>query len=99
MVNPTGYPLVNTILVYWADKLEVWKDYEEDEELVDKYPEVESGIRTREIAAKKSGFGCEKTYRDAKTVVEKGTPELVEAMDEKQVSISATVKLTKKPED
>ena len=38
----------------------------------------ESGQKTREVAAKKAGFGSEFTYRRAKTVTEKATPELIE---------------------
>ena len=39
------------------------------------------GKETREIAAQKAGFGSEFTYRQAKTVVQNASPELVEAMD------------------
>ena len=35
--------------------------------------------RTAEIAAGKAGFGNENTYRQAKTVVQNASPELVEA--------------------
>ena len=38
-----------------------------------------SGKETREIAAQKAGFGSEFTYRQAKTVVQNASPELVEA--------------------
>ena len=40
-----------------------------------------AGKETREIAAQKAGFGSEFTYRQAKTVVQNASPELVEAMD------------------
>ena len=40
-----------------------------------------AGQKTREIAAQKAGFGSEFTYRQAKTVVQNASPELVEAMD------------------
>lgn len=49
----------------------------EEGEIPDNYPEL-SGQESREIAAKKAGFGSEFTYRDAKTVTEKATPELIE---------------------
>jgi hypothetical protein len=39
------------------------------------------GTKTREIAAEKAGFDNHETYRQARRVVEKGAPELVEAMD------------------
>lgn len=35
------------------------------------------GAETRAIAAKRAGFGNAETYRQAKKVVEKGTPELL----------------------
>jgi hypothetical protein len=44
-------------------------------------PEVQAGDETREIAAKKAGFGGATTYREARRVVENGVQELVEAMD------------------
>lgn len=51
-------------------------------------PEVPKG-KTTELAAEKAGFGSEKTYRDAKTVVEKAAPELVQAMDSGKVARSS----------
>jgi ParB-like chromosome segregation protein Spo0J len=51
-------------------------------------PELK-GKETREVAAKRAGFGNERTYRKAAKVVELGAPELVEAMDKGQVSIDA----------
>jgi ParB family chromosome partitioning protein len=41
-------------------------------------PEV-AGRETREIAAKKAGFGSDYTYRQAKAVVDQGMPDLVPA--------------------
>jgi len=38
-----------------------------------------AGKETREIAADKAGFGNAETYRQAKTVVQNASPELVEA--------------------
>ena len=60
-----------------------------DKELRGKIPEVAPGIRTRETAAEKAGFGNDKTYRQAAKVVENGTPKLIQAMDDGRVSISA----------
>lgn len=48
---------------------------------------LDSG-KTSEIASEASGFKSHDTYERAKKVVEEGTPELVEAMDKKQVSIA-----------
>lgn len=59
-----------------------------------------SGRESRDIAAEKAGFGNRETYRQAKTVVEKGVPELREAMDSNVISINAASKLAKrKPEE
>jgi len=55
-----------------------------DLELVVNCPQVQ-GEKTRDIAAKKSGFGSSKTYERAKKVVDNATPELVEAMDEGRI--------------
>ena len=52
-----------------------------------------SGKRTDEIAAKKAGFGNKETYRQAKAVTEKATPELVAAMDQGTIAISTAAKL------
>ncbi|MGI2326070.1 MULTISPECIES: hypothetical protein [unclassified Methylococcus] len=43
--------------------------------------EGEPGKRSDEVAAEKAGFGSHMTYRRAKRVVDKGVPELAEAMD------------------
>jgi ParB family chromosome partitioning protein len=56
-----------------------------------------SGRETRDIAAGKSGFGNAETYRQAKAIVEKGTPELVEAVDRGDVSIRAAAELSRLP--
>ena len=59
------------------------------QQLRGKIPEVDPGIRTRETAAEKAGFGHDKTYRQAAKVVANGTPKLIQAMDDGRVSISA----------
>ena len=41
-----------------------------DRELVEKVPQVSRGTETREAAAKLSGFGNDRTYRQAKEIVE-----------------------------
>jgi hypothetical protein len=60
-----------------------------DRELPRNCGEVTPGLETREIAARKAGFDSKDTYERAKTAVEVGTPELIEAMDAGEVSISA----------
>jgi len=52
------------------------------------------GKETSQIAAEKSGLGSKNNYRSAKKVVEKGSPELVEKMDSKEISISAAAKIS-----
>lgn len=58
---------------------------------------IEPGQKTRDVVAKRVGFGNPETYRQAKTVVDKGAPELVEAMDKREVSISAAAQIAKQP--
>jgi hypothetical protein len=45
--------------------------------------------KTADHVASQIGFGSEETYGRAKKVVDQGAPELVEAMDKEEVSISA----------
>lgn len=59
--------------------------------------EVHRGQRTRDVAAKKAGFGNRETFRQAEKVVDQGTPELVEAMDSGDVSISAAATVSELP--
>jgi len=47
-----------------------------------------SGKKNYEVAAEKAGFNNPETYRQAKSVTEHATPELVEAMDQGKVAIS-----------
>lgn len=54
---------------------------------------------TRDIAAKAAGFGNGKTYEQAKAVVENAVPELVEAMDDGRVSVSAAAAISELPKD
>jgi hypothetical protein len=51
-----------------------------------------SGKETRSIAGGVAGFGNHETYRQAKIVVEKGTPDLVAKVDSGKVSVSAAYK-------
>ena len=52
---------------------------------------------TVDDVAKRAGFGNRETARQAKKVVDQGVPELVEAMDSGQVSISAAAQLADLP--
>jgi len=54
---------------------------------VENFPPLEG--KTRDIAAKAAGFGNGKTYEQAKKVVEDGSPEVVDALDQGKVSINA----------
>ena len=68
------------------------------DQLPDGSPEVK-GKETREIAAEKAGFTSDFTYRQAKTVVEEGIPELVEKMDAGEVSVSAAAIIAKQDKE
>ena len=64
------------------------------------FAEVAPGQTTREAVAKAAGFGNAETYRQAKTVVDKADPALVQAMDKGEIAISTAEILTKAtPED
>lgn len=53
--------------------------------------------KSRDIAARAAGLGSGKTLEAAQRVIEHGTPELVEAMDARAVSIHGADKLAKLP--
>ncbi|WP_323011192.1 hypothetical protein, partial [Paracoccus sp. (in: a-proteobacteria)] len=56
-----------------------------------------NGRETREIAAAKSGYGSEKTYRDAKRIIDAGIPEIVAKVDAGEVAISVAAEVVKLP--
>lgn len=60
-------------------------------------PPAPPPVRPRAEAAKQSGLGSHETYRQAAKVVEKGSPELVKAMDKGTVSINAAAKIADLP--
>ncbi|KJU83883.1 ParB-like nuclease domain protein [Candidatus Magnetobacterium bavaricum] len=66
-----------------------------DKELPQNFVEVTRGKETLEIAAELAGFGNKETYRQAKSVVEHGTPELIAALGSGNVSISAAAEIAK----
>ncbi|KKM91183.1 hypothetical protein LCGC14_1231000, partial [marine sediment metagenome] len=68
----------------------------DDAEHRDNCPEVEPG-RTRDIVAKKVGFGSGKEYERAKKVASKGSAELKAAVDSGEVAISKAAALTSLP--
>jgi ParB family chromosome partitioning protein len=59
--------------------------------------EVEPGLETREIAAKKAGFGNRTTYEQAKKVVEKAVDEVVAQMDSERIAVSAAAVIADEP--
>lgn len=52
---------------------------------------------SRDIAARAAGLGSGKTLEAAQRVIERGTPELIEAMDRREISIHGADKLAKQP--
>lgn len=58
-------------------------------EKVDNCPQFPVGLKTRDIAAQRSGFSTGKQYERAASVISLGAPELVAAMDADELSISA----------
>jgi N6-adenosine-specific RNA methylase IME4 len=63
------------------------------------FAEVRPGQETRDFAARKAGFGNRETARQAASVVDKGAPELVEAMDAGTVSVSAAADVASLPKE
>jgi ParB family chromosome partitioning protein len=59
-------------------------------------PNAEKG-RTADIAAKKAGFTDRKSYQRAQDVVDRGTPELIAAMDKGEIKIDAAAKIASQP--
>ncbi len=68
-------------------------------QLVTDLAQVEPGVKTRDIVAKAAGFGSASTYEQAKKVVAQGAPDLVEAMDSGEVSISAAAVIAAEPRE
>ncbi|HEV7717179.1 MAG TPA: MT-A70 family methyltransferase [Steroidobacteraceae bacterium] len=64
---------------------------------VEVFPQIPAGTKTREHAAVKAGFGNDATYRQAKAVVDRGTADLVRAMDSGGLSINLASKLAERP--
>ena len=54
-------------------------------------------VKTREIAAQKAGFGDDRTYRRAQSVVDGATTEIVDLMDSGELSISAAAEIAQQP--
>jgi hypothetical protein len=55
--------------------------------------------RVGKQSARLAGFGNRETYRQARKVVERGTPELVEAMDRGEIAIGAAADLASEPQE
>src|SRR5947209_651775 len=68
-----------------------------DKKKVAEMPPFSGGQKTRDAAAEGAGFGSTGTYRQARTVVEEGEPEVVEAMDNEEISIAAAAEVAKLP--
>ena len=64
---------------------------------VENFPQLEPGQKTREAVAKAAGFGNDATYRQAKKVVERAEPALVQAMDKGEIAVSTAATLANAP--
>lgn len=69
-----------------------------EKEEVENFPPPPTG-KARDLAAKAAGFGNGKTYEQAKAVVATGAPELIEAVDKGEASVSAAEALLTLPKD
>ncbi len=68
-------------------------------ELVENFPQVEPGAKTRDIVAKASGFGNARTYEQAKRVVERAVDEVIAQMDSENLSVNAAALIADQPPD
>ena len=59
----------------------------------------DSNKEPSEVAAKAAGFKSKRTYNHAVSVIQKGSKRLIDAMNQKKVSISAAAQLSKLPKD
>ena len=64
---------------------------------VENFPPLQPEGKTRDLVAKATGFGNGKTYEQAKKVVQQAAPELIEAMDKGEASISAAAIVAELP--
>ena len=63
---------------------------------------IKTGIETRDIAAKKAGFGSHDTYTKAKTIIDKATPEQLKKVNSGESSINEVytkIKIAAKKEE
>jgi ParB-like chromosome segregation protein Spo0J len=65
---------------------------------VDHGPPFREG-KTRDIAGKRAGFKSGKQYERVKKVVDQGAPELIQAMDQEDVSITAAATIAVLPKE
>jgi len=63
------------------------------------FPDPKPSGQTRDLVAKATGFGNGKTYEQAKKVVQEAAPELVDAMDRGDASVSAAAALLSSPKE
>lgn len=68
-----------------------------DRELVHNGTQVDKGSKTRDIVAQKSGLGSHASYERVGKVIDDGVPELVDAMDKKEISIRKAAEIAKLP--
>ena len=61
-------------------------------------PEVKR-LQTRDLIAERAGFGNQKTMAQAARVVERGAPEVIRAMDQGDLSISAAAAIASQPKE
>lgn len=63
------------------------------------HPLIPTGVKTREVAAQRSGLSSGRTAHNAKYVVNNGAPAVVEALDKNEISIDAAYIIVSQVED
>ena len=97
-----AFTVSERVAIFQAIKTEIGsrQGQRTDRQLRANWPEVKPGQRTDDVAAKHAGLGSRKAAERAQRVVETGVPELVVAMDQEEVSVSAAAKVaTLTPEE
>jgi len=83
----------------WAEKLERVERIKAEKRMKNPTQNFAEGGETREKVADRAGFGNRETYRKAKYIIENADEELINELDEEEISIHSAYKKLKKEKD